>query len=55
MTAQEKADLLAKAKSLFRNSFAANHYRNTEQLDHVREFTINPFLHSVNCTRRANE
>ena len=45
MNEQEKLELLAKAKSLFRESFAANHYQNTKKLDKVSAFTINPFLH----------
>lgn len=45
MTEQEKTTLLTTAKSLFRDSFAANHYRNTQNLDKVNAFTINPFLH----------
>ena len=45
MTEQEKVELLSTAKSLFRDSFAANHYRNTQKLIKMSEFTINPFLH----------
>lgn len=45
MTEQEKIALLTTAKDLFRNSFAANHYRNTEGLDKISKFNINPFLH----------
>ena len=45
MTKQEKAALLTTAKALFRDSFAANHYRNTQNLDKVGSFIINPFLH----------
>lgn len=45
MTEQEKATLLTKAKELFRDTFAANHYKNTEHLDKTSAFTINPFLH----------
>lgn len=45
MTEQEKFALLETAKNLFRESFAANHYRNTQKLEKVDEFAINPFLH----------
>lgn len=45
MTEQEKIALLTTAKDLFRNSFATNHYRNTEGLDKISKFNINPFLH----------
>lgn len=44
MTEQEKNELLATAKELFRDSFAANHYKNTQHLDKVDSFIINPFL-----------
>lgn len=44
MTEQEKREFLTKAKASFRDSFASNHYRNTEKLDKVRAFTVNPFL-----------
>lgn len=49
MTEQEKIALLTTAKDLFRNSFAANHYRNTEGLDKISKFNINPFLQR--CTK----
>lgn len=45
MTEQEKTALLVTAKRLFSDSFAANHYQNTKNLDKVSAFTINPFLH----------
>lgn len=44
MTEQEKLALLEKAKALFRDSFAANHLRNTKKLNKLSAFTINPFL-----------
>lgn len=45
MTEQEKVELLTTAKKLFRESFAANHYNNTKNLDKISAFTVNPFLH----------
>ena len=44
MTEVEKAALLNTAKSLFRDSFAANHYKNTQNLDKLKNFIVNPFL-----------
>ena len=45
MNEQEKKELLERAKTLFRDSFAANHYKNTKSLNKVSSFTVNPFLH----------
>ena len=44
MTEAEKNALLTTAKDLFRDSFAANHFKNTQNLDKVKQFTVNPFL-----------
>lgn len=44
MTEAEKIALLNTAKELFRDSFAANHYKNTKKLDKVKSFNVNPFL-----------
>lgn len=44
MTEAEKNALLSTAKGLFRDSFAANHYKNTKNLDKAKQFTVNPFL-----------
>lgn len=44
MTVEEKNELLSTAKSLFQESFAANHYQNTKKLRKLKKFTVNPFL-----------
>lgn len=44
MTEAEKNSLLATAKQLFKDSFAVNHYKNTKNLDKMKQFTVNPFL-----------
>lgn len=45
MTEQEKEELLTTAKKLFCESFAANHFNNTKNLDKLSAFKVNPFLH----------
>lgn len=45
MTETERQALLTQAKDFFRNRIAANHRRNTEKLEDIGEFNINPFTH----------
>lgn len=45
MTETERQALLVQAKDFFRNRIAANHRRNTEKLEDIGEFNINPFTH----------
>lgn len=45
MTETERQALLAQAKDFFRDRIAANHLRNTEKLENIANFNINPFTH----------
>ncbi len=45
MTETERQALLAQAKDFFRDRIAANHLRNTEKLENIDKFNINPFTH----------
>lgn len=44
MTDQEKQAILTSAKSFFRTRIAPNHNANTEKLQNIAEFNVNPFL-----------
>ncbi len=44
MTEQEKMEILNRAKDFFRDNIVSNHIRNTEKLDNIHEFNVNPFL-----------
>jgi hypothetical protein len=43
MTEAEKAEIIEKAKSWFRDSVASNHMANTRKLVDAKEFNVNPF------------
>lgn len=45
MTEQERQSILESAKVFFRERIAENHKRNTEKLENISEFKINPFTH----------
>lgn len=45
MTQKEKQDILDAAKDFFRTRIAPNHISNTEKLQDISEFNVNPFLH----------
>ncbi|MEG1094911.1 MAG: PmeII family type II restriction endonuclease [Lactococcus sp.] len=45
MTEQERQEILANAKTFFRTRIAENHKRNTERLQNLDQFNINPFTH----------
>lgn len=44
MTEQEKQVILSSAKTFFRTRIAPNHISNTEKLQDITEFNVNPFL-----------
>ena len=45
MTQDEKEKILNDAKEFFRTKIAPNHITNTEKLQDISEFNVNPFLH----------
>lgn len=45
MTSEEKKAILDSAKDFFRTRIAPNHISNTEKLQDISEFNVNPFLH----------
>ena len=49
MTEQEKQVILIKAKDFFRTRIAPNHIANTEKLEKISEFNVNPFLYKYNA------
>ena len=45
MTEEERQEILSAAKQFFRDRIARNHIVNTEKLNSLSNFNINPFLH----------
>jgi hypothetical protein len=50
MNAQEKQEILIKAKDFFRENVAKNHIKNVKLLNKLSSFNYNPFLMDYNAT-----
>lgn len=44
MTEEQRQEILANAKTFFRQTIAENHVKNTRKLTNLSEFKVNPFL-----------